>query len=231
MPPPQALRIRPVSLRSTFTHTQNYPRIAHARPQPIHHQHRTQHTDTHPTHDVARFSWVPRVLRKSTWDLVIPKFLRNRKSHNTTTTSPNTPTKQRNPATYFIWIYLLIGSQAIRIIGVQSEFKTFTRRAEIRLEKLREVLRALQAGEEVDVEKELGTGVESEEVEWEEAMREIEEEEDRWVKAKRKMVESEERRKREVEDREKEEERVRLDASPVARREEGSKIVSAVGFY
>ena len=224
MPPP--LRIRPVSLRSTFTHhNQNHTRISHARPQPIHH-YRTQHTDTHPTHDVARFSWVPRVLRKSTWDLVIPKFLRNRKS-----TSTSTPTKQRNPATYFIWIYLLIGSQAIRIIGVQSEFKTFTRRAEIRLEKLREVLRALQAGEEVDVEKELGTGVESEEVEWEAAMREIEEEEDRWVKAKRKMVESEERRKREVQDREKEEERVRLDASPVARREEGSKIVSAVGFY
>ena len=228
MPPP--LRIRPVSLRSTFTHhTQNHTRIAHARPQPIHH-HRTQHTDTHPTHDVARFSWVPRVLRKSTWDLVIPKFLRNRnKPHNTT--SPATPVTQRNPATYFIWIYLLIGSQAIRIIGVQSEYKTFTRRAEIRLEKLREVLRALQAGEEVDVEKELGTGVESEEVEWEAAMREIEEEEDRWVKAKRKMVESEERRKREVEDREREEERVRLDASPVARRGEGSKIVSAVGFY
>lgn len=79
------------------------------------------------------------------------------------------------------------------------------------------------------MEKELGTGVESEEVEWEEAMREIEEEEDRWVKAKRKMVESAELKKRE-ERREKEEESVRLDASPIAR-QEGSKIVSAVGFY
>lgn len=114
---------------------------------------------------------------------------------------------------------------------MQSDFVTFTRRAELRLEKLREVLRALQAGEEIDVEKALGTGVESEELEWEEAMREIEEEEDRWVRARRKMVESQEAKKREGEEREKEEKRQRLDASPIARPEGESKIVSAVGFY
>lgn len=92
------------------------------------------------------------------------------------------------------------------------------------------MLRALQAGEDVDVEGALGTGIESEEKEWEEAMREIEEEEDRWVKAKRRMKEAEQANKQEDESREREEEERRLDASPIAR-QEGSKIVSAVGFY
>jgi hypothetical protein len=94
------------------------------------------------------------------------------------------------------------------------------------------VIRALQQGEEIDVEGTLGTGVESEEVEWEAAMREIEEEEGRWVKARREMAEREEERRREEGEREAREERERLDASPVKREEgERSKIVSAVGFY
>lgn len=94
------------------------------------------------------------------------------------------------------------------------------------------MIRALQAGEEIDVEKTLGTGVESEEVEWEEAMREIEEEEDRWVRARREMVEGTERKRREEVEMEMEEERERLDASPVKREGgERTKIMSAVGFY
>lgn len=227
MPPP--LRFRALSLRRTLHHSQNHAR----KPYPhnhTHHQfvhHRCQHTSPSPSHtteEVAKFSFVPRVLRKSTWNLIIPRFLRTR------TPSPRTHT--RNPATYFIWIYILIGSQAIRILSVQSEFQTFTRRAELRLGKLREVIRALQAGEEIDVEKTLGTGVESEEVEWEEAMREIEEEEDRWVRARREMVEGTERKRREEVEMEMEEERERLDASPVKREGgERTKIMSAVGFY
>jgi hypothetical protein len=227
---PPSLRIRPTSLRPTLHQSQNHARIcrthghSHGHAQPTHS--RSQYTPSsstpHTTHEVVKFSWVPRVFRKSTWDLIIPRSLRTRSLPNT-----SSPTRTRNPATYFIWIYLLIGSQAIRIIGVQSDFVIFTRRAELRLEKLREVLRALQAGEEIDV----GTGVESEELEWEEAMREIEEEEDRWVRARRKMVESQEVKKREGEERAKEEERERLDASPIARAEGESKIVSAVGFY
>ena len=40
------------------------------------------------------------------------------------------------------------------------------RRAEAKLGILREVIERVKAGEDVDVEKMLGTGVESEEMEW-----------------------------------------------------------------
>jgi hypothetical protein len=214
-------RVHVQQLRSTLHHNQNHARI-HS---PIHL--RSQHT-SHPANEASQFSLVPRVLRRSTWALIIPKFLRKNPL------KPSSPKKKtRNPATYFIWIYLLIGSQAIRIIGVQSEFAAFTRKTDIRLEKLREVLRKLQAGEDVDVEKTLGTGNETEEKEWEEAMREIEEEEDKWVRNRRKMRERDEvAKKEEAEQTEKarEEEQRRLDASPVTRQPE-SKIVSGAGFY
>lgn len=113
---------------------------------------------------------------------------------------------------------------------MQSEFTAFTRKADLRLEKLREVLRKLQAGEAVDVERTLGTGNEAEELEWEEAMREIEEEEDKWVKSRRRMREREEAKRKEEAEQAREEEETRMDASPVARTPE-SKIVSGVGFY
>jgi Family of unknown function (DUF5321) len=214
-------RVRLQQLRSTFHHIQNHATIS----SPVHL--RSQHT-SHPATEASQFSLVPRVLRRSTWALIIPKFLRQNPL------KPSSPKKKtRNPATYFIWIYLLIGSQAIRIIGVQSEFAAFTRKTDLRLQKLREVLRKLQAGEEVDVEKTLGTGNETEEKEWEEAMREIEEEEEKWVRSRKKMRERQDATKKEqVEEAEKsrrEEER-RLDASPVARQPE-NKIVTGAGFY
>ena len=229
-PRPQSMlrtlsRLPSSPLRSSLHHRENHARIP--TPQQCRHQHITR--------EVSKFSLVPRILRKSTWDMVIPKFLRKAPAPFASSSSGSSAQKRkaRNPATYFIWIYLLIGSQAIRIISVQSEFTAYTRRADLRLEKLREVLKKLQAGEEVDVEGTLGTGVESEEKEWEEAMREIEEEEDKWVRSRRKMREKEEARKKEDERRaaeaEQEEER-RRDASPVAR-QPVSKIVSAAGFY
>ena len=54
------------------------------------------------------------------------------------------------------------------------------RRAELKVTKLREVVEALHKGEEVDVEKALGTGDEGREREWEEALREIEHEDRLW---------------------------------------------------
>ena len=62
----------------------------------------------------------------------------------------------------------------MRIIGLQNDHSTYMRKAEVQIAKLREVIRKLQAGEPVDVEKSLGTGDETQEREWEEAMREIE---------------------------------------------------------
>ena len=55
----------------------------------------------------------------------------------------------------------------------------------------------LQKGEDVDVEAELGTGDETREREWEEALREVEEEDMKWMENRRKMKEQDEREKAE----------------------------------
>ena len=140
-------------------------------------------------------SHLPRIAQPSLWHSIIPKFLRNRDKSQLPAEK-----KQPNPASYFIWIYLLIGSQAIRIIGVQNEYNTFMRKAELKIAKLREVIQKLQKGEPVDVEKELGTGDEVQELEWEEALREIESEDRTWQTNKRKREEAKAKMEAEVQE-------------------------------
>src|ERR1700733_8134754 len=86
---------------------------------------------------------LPKLAQPSIWQSIIPKFLRTRDKRQLPTEK-----KPPNPASYFIWIYLFIGSQAIRIIGVQNEYKTFMRKAEVKIAKLREGIEKLQRGEE-----------------------------------------------------------------------------------
>lgn len=52
--------------------------------------------------------------------------------------------------------------------------------ADIKLRQLREVIERLENGEDVDVEKMLGTGDAKAEAEWEQALRELESEERLW---------------------------------------------------
>lgn len=100
------------------------------------------------------------------------------------------------------------------------------RKADLKLAKLREVVEKLQKGEPVDVEKELGTGDETSEREWEEALKEIEKEDREWRRNKRRK--DQELEEREVEDR---------DASPVnaevgeADQTSPTPIRRAPGFY
>jgi hypothetical protein len=61
---------------------------------------------------------------------------------------------------------LLVGSQAIQVLWLKRDRMHEMRRAEAKLGILREVIERVKAGEDVDVEKMLGTGVESEEMEW-----------------------------------------------------------------
>lgn len=126
---------------------------------------------------------LPKIAQPSIWQSIVPRAIRNRFKH---ASDPNKKKRAPNPATYFIWIYLLIGSQAIRILQIQNDFNTFVRRADIKIGKLRDVVEALQRGEEVDVEKALGTGDEVQEREWEEAIREIEEEDRLWQSSNQK---------------------------------------------
>lgn len=67
-------------------------------------------------------------------------------------------------------IFLLIGSQAIQIIALRLSHDERMRRADVKIEILREVVDRLQRGEEVDVEGMLGVGNEKDEKSWEEGM-------------------------------------------------------------
>lgn len=148
-------------------------------------------------HDAAQPSHLPKMAQSSFWHSIVPKALRDRLKRRSEGVGKG---KRTNPASYFIWIYLFIGSQAIRIMGVQQDFNTFTRKADLKLNRLREVVEKLQKGEPADVEKVLGTGDEIQEREWEDALRELEEEDRIWQSNKKRSREENERLARERQD-------------------------------
>jgi hypothetical protein len=85
----------------------------------------------------------------------------------------NVRSKDWNPATFFIVIFLFIGSMSIQQIALKKSFETFTRQSDVRIGLLREVVEKLQKGEEVDVEKVLGTGDAQKEVEWQQGRSQV----------------------------------------------------------
>ncbi|KAL1962920.1 hypothetical protein VTN77DRAFT_9016 [Rasamsonia byssochlamydoides] len=121
---------------------------------------------------------LPKIAQPSIWTSIIPKFIRDRESRDPSKATP--ASKEWNPATFFIIIFILIGSQAIQLLVLRKDFENFNRSADAKLELLREVIQKLKNGEHVDVEKLLGTGDESKEREWEEVLREIEREDSLW---------------------------------------------------
>jgi hypothetical protein len=94
---------------------------------------------------------------------MIPRPLRPGEALSST---PHVPRRQWNPATPYIVLALLVGSQAIQILWVKQERALATRRAEARIGLLREMVESVQRGEDVDAEGILGTGVEGREKEW-----------------------------------------------------------------
>ncbi len=106
----------------------------------------------------------PRVAQPSLWHSIIPKAFRN----SETSRVPAKPQhmKEWNPATFFICIFLLIGSNAIQMIALKNEYSTFSRKADAKIKLLKDVLDRVQRGENVDVEKALGTGDEEQEQGW-----------------------------------------------------------------
>jgi hypothetical protein len=63
---------------------------------------------------------------------------------------------------------LLIGSQAIQLVALHRDFDNFSRQTESKIRLLREVVKRVQSGEDVNVEELLGTGDPVKEREWEE---------------------------------------------------------------
>ncbi|KAF2106476.1 hypothetical protein BDV96DRAFT_469409, partial [Lophiotrema nucula] len=114
---------------------------------------------------------LPRIAQPSFWTSLVPKPFRS-------VSNPSQPKRREwNPATPFIILSLLVGSQAIQIIWLKREHLHFMRKAEAKIGVLREVVERVQRGEDVDVEGVLGTGVEESEREWGGVLKEIEEEE------------------------------------------------------
>ncbi|KAI0481239.1 hypothetical protein GGR56DRAFT_311178 [Xylariaceae sp. FL0804] len=122
-------------------------------------------------------SSVPRIGQASFWKSLIPKPLRRDAAQPGIRGTPSKPKEKKkgwNPATIFIVLFLFIGSNSIQMIILRKDFDEFSRRARLRIGLLREVVERLQKGEEVDVEKALGTGDAEKEQEWEEALKAIE---------------------------------------------------------
>ncbi|EHK45743.1 hypothetical protein TRIATDRAFT_219421, partial [Trichoderma atroviride IMI 206040] len=82
--------------------------------------------------------------------------------------------KEWNPATYFIVMFLFIGSMSIQMIALRNQTDRYMRQSSLRIAQLREVVQRIQNGEDVDVERILGTGDPQKETEWEEVLQAIE---------------------------------------------------------
>lgn len=95
---------------------------------------------------------------------MIPRFIRDRKTRDARRS------EEWNPATFYIIIFILIGSQAIRMLLLRNEWMSYTRSTDAKIGLLREIIEKVKRGEQVDVEKILGTGDVEKEREWEEGM-------------------------------------------------------------
>lgn len=114
---------------------------------------------------------LPTIIQPSFWRSMVPRSLRSDPQAATLTEKPKS--KEWNPATFFIVIFMLIGSQGIQTISLQRHFDQFSNHTEAKLSLLREVVYRVKNGEDVDVEGLLGTGDAKREKEWEEGRPQI----------------------------------------------------------
>ncbi|KAJ5304382.1 uncharacterized protein N7443_004042 [Penicillium atrosanguineum] len=117
---------------------------------------------------------LPKIADTSVWTAMIPTFMRRKRSRTAG------EKKKWNPATFYIVMFTLIGSQAIRMLTLKNNYTAYRRTVDAKIELLKEVIKRVQNGEDVDVEKLLGTGDEAKEREWEEVLQEIQREDNLW---------------------------------------------------
>lgn len=96
---------------------------------------------------------------------MIPKFLR--KSESPPSPEQLRRSKEWNPATYFIVMFLFIGSNSINMIAVKKDLRDFSRKTDVRIELLKDIIERVRRKEDVDIEDLLGSGNEDKEQEWE----------------------------------------------------------------
>ena len=96
---------------------------------------------------------------------MVPKFLR--KTNQPIPVLKKERPKGWNPATFYIIMFMLIGSNAIQMIALRNDFTNFSRKADSKIALLKETIERVQKGEDVDIEAALGTGDPVMEKEWE----------------------------------------------------------------
>lgn len=105
------------------------------------------------------------IIQPAFWAALVPKPLRQRSKKVQKVRS-----KEWNPATFYIVIFMFIGSMSIQMIALRNEFAAFSRRADAKIDLLKEIIGRVQNGETVDVDGLLGTGDPDKEKEWEEGI-------------------------------------------------------------
>ncbi|KAI9656562.1 MAG: hypothetical protein M1821_004769 [Bathelium mastoideum] len=125
------------------------------------------------------------VFQPAFWRFILPKRSRLRPPSS----DPARPHWLQNPATHVIALSLLAGSQAIQILTLKRDHLNYSLRTDAHIAKLKDVIGRVQKGEDVDVKKELGTGDEKREREWEEVMKEIAKEDEVFARRRRKREE------------------------------------------
>ena len=108
---------------------------------------------------------LPRAVQPSIWDSLVPKFLRA--SNPRTEAAKRHKQREWSPYTFFVIIFLFIGSNAMNLIALRKEFTAFSRQSEANIALLKEALERVQRGENVDIARLLGTGDKEKEQEWE----------------------------------------------------------------
>lgn len=103
------------------------------------------------------------IVDRELWKSLVPKPLRRENRSQV-----KAKYKEWNPATYFIVMFLFIGSMSIQMIALRTQFDKYVRQSSARIGLLREVVERIQRGEDVDVEQVLGTGEPQKEADWEE---------------------------------------------------------------
>lgn len=115
------------------------------------------------------YSSLPTIAQSSFWKQLIPKPLRRGKDGKLPVANAITnarKAKEWNPATFYIFAFLFIGSMSIQMIALKKDFDTFMRQSEVKIGLLKDVIGRIQKGETVDVESALGTGDAAKEAEW-----------------------------------------------------------------
>lgn len=119
------------------------------------------------------------VLDPGLWKSLLPVWLREKKPKSNAQglhekdlkSKAQGRQRQRNPAAYFMVMFVLVGSMSIHMITLRNDAEHHRRRSTARIELLQEVIERLRNGEDVDVERVLGTGDAQREADWEEGKR------------------------------------------------------------